>query len=92
MVIVIIEKMAKHDIVVRCWYFEFVLVLLDIIRGQLAKEDIMAFLHVKSVDCLFLPSLENEIKGDKSLVKTLFQTLNTKYIYIYIYIYYTHVT
>jgi hypothetical protein len=57
MVIVIIEKMAKHDIVVRCWYFEFVLVLLDIIRGQLAKEDIIAFLHVKSVDCLFLPSL-----------------------------------
>jgi hypothetical protein len=34
------------------------LLRLDIIRGPLAKEDIIAFLHFKRVDCLLLPSLK----------------------------------
>ena len=37
---------------------EIDLVLLDIIRGPVAKEDIIAFLHLKRVDCRLRPSLE----------------------------------
>ena len=54
-------KMDIHDMTVKCLYAEFDLVLFDIIRGAVAKEDMMAVLHVKRVDCLLRPPLKIEI-------------------------------
>ena len=62
--------MDIHDKTIRCWYIKFDLVRLDIIRGALAKEDMMAFLHVKRVDCLLRPSLKIEKNPYLKIIKS----------------------
>ena len=57
-VMVIIEIAEMQEMSGRCCCMEIDLVLLDIIRGPLAKEDIIAFLHLNRVDCLLRPSLK----------------------------------
>lgn len=51
------EKMDIHDMTVRRWGTKVDLALLEIILGPVAKEDMIAFLHVKRVDCLLRPCL-----------------------------------
>ena len=68
-VMVSIVKMDIHDMTVRCWGTVIDLVLFDIILGPVAKEDMIAFLHVKRVDCLLRPCLKCERKKDYLLTQ-----------------------
>ena len=78
-VMVMIEITEMQEMSGRCCCMDNDLVLVDIIRGPLAKEDIIAFLHLKRVDCRLRPSLEiiKNIGIYYNSVKLLILLINT---------------